>query len=572
MNDKQNIQQAIRKLVTTDAGDEALLEAQVLLHQFCSRHSDEVQPLLGFALTGWRTEHSKVRKLESALEETAGELAKIRDGGRVGAVYVGDCGTPGSSNGDQTNVRSIMVACRGSLLEVPLSKELHAVNLIPGHSMVFLDQQCRYVTAVGQHSESSSFGRIGTVVRVVDDQRACVRFDEGRGEALVSIGKQVDHGKLKPDETTVRVIEATNNFSIAVEILPETEADEMFADGLDNMPHYSRDNVIGQDEAWEELDKLLLRELRNPRGRELYNLNGRNGALAPNRGVFIAGPTGVGKSMLVAAALHEMEKLAGRKLLVKYITGASFSSKWFGESEHRALSLYRRMSSLARPKEYLPVVVIDEAGPAFVRRSAAAAESGGTQAHSDLTNTFLHILGTTDVITIAIDNNPSAIDPAILRPGRLPLVRARRPGYRQCVEIARRNLETSLLAAGDTPLSLATTLCDFIFLAEEFQDILKVKFVGGTQRAYAGRDMVTGADLVEGIITPAAEAALRRDEAAGAIEEKDFSGISWNDVRDACLKRFNTIISNIDKYDAGDYLDIPEGKIIQSVEKKPLKL
>jgi SpoVK/Ycf46/Vps4 family AAA+-type ATPase len=310
--------------------------------------------------------------------------------------------------------------------------------------------------------------------------------------------------------------------------------------------------------------------LRNQTGISLYNLNGRNGALARSRGLFIAGPSGVGKSMLVAAALHEVEKLTGVRVLVKSITGSYFSSKWFGESEQRAASLYRRMSYLARKSGSQPVVVIDEAGPALMRRSAASIDNGGTQAHNDLTNTLLHIIGTTDVITIAIDNNPSTIDPAILRPGRLPLVRAERPGFRDCVEIAHRNLSKTLLAPDESAESLATRLCDFIFLAEQFQDMVKVKFVGGTQKSYSGRDLVTGADLAEGIITPAAEAALKRDETAGANTEHDFSGICWEDLRSASMARFGTVLRNIDRNDAGEYLDIPEGKVIQSVERKNL--
>jgi ATP-dependent 26S proteasome regulatory subunit len=575
VSDKQTLQQAAHGFVTMEESDEGLLEAQLkFFHQF-SHQPGQAQVILGYLLTGWRSAHMKARTLGAALKEARDELERIQNGGLVGGVYIADCGTVETGNredGDREKVRNAMVACRGSLLMVPLGENVDPCNLKPGQSVAFLDPDCHHVARVIDRPEAGSFGRIGTVVRVLTDRRACVQFDDGRGETLVAIGQQIDLSQVKPEETVVRVVEATSNFFLAVEVLPEHEADSLFVDGLQQLPRYGREDIIGQDQAWEEIDKLLLREIRNPTGVELYNLNGRDGALARNRGVFIAGPSGVGKSMLVAAALHEVEKTSRQKPLVKCITGAYFSSKWFGESEHRALSLYRRMSSLARRRECIPVVVIDEAGPAFLRRSAAAVENGAAQAHADLTDTFLHILGTTDVITIAIDNDPSMIDPAILRPGRLPLVRARRPSYRHSVEIARRNLEKTLLASGENPLSMAITLCDFIFLSDEFQDLLRVRFAGGTQRAYSGRDVVTGADLVEGIITPAAESALRRDEVLGGREKQDFSGISWDDLKYACLKRFNALISSIDRYNAGDYLDIPEGKIIQSVEKKTLKL
>jgi len=568
MSEHESIHAAIQAFVTKDEGEAGLPETQEELFLLLARHHEELPATLAYLLSGWRTTYQRSGEVESALREARDELERIRDGGLVGAMYVSEGGMlERHDNGHSTSARNVIVACRGSLLEVPMSAELSSETLTPRHSLLWLDQQCRYVTRLTGRSVSSSFGRIGTVVRLVGDRRACVRFDNGQGEMLVSLSSELSQEAMKPEETAVRVIEVTNNFLLAVEIIPDCDGDELFADGLDALPAYGRNDVVGQDRAWEELETLLLHQMRNPAGLRLYNLNGHGGALARNHGVFISGPTGTGKSMLAAAALHEVERLSGTKVLVKYVTGAYFASKWFGESEHRALSLYRRLSAIARRTQRVPVVVIDEASPAFMRRSAAAADNGGVQAHSDLTNTLLHIIGTTDVLTIAIDNNSSCIDPAILRPGRLPLVRAERPGYRQCVEIARRNLAKTLISAGETPQSLAMALCDFIFLSEQFLDLVRVRFAGGTQRAYAGRDLVTGADLVEGIITPAAQAALKRDETAGATLDEEFLGIRWDDVREACIRRFNSVIGNIDRNDAGDYVDIPEGSTVLSVEK-----
>lgn len=569
MNEKQHMQQVLRKLVTGAPDDAGFLESQLLLREFAANQSGEFHSLLTFAMTGWRTEHLKVKRLEDSLKEASAQLEQVKDGAKIGALFISESGLNGQrKNGQHADGRSVVVACKGALLELPLGESLNGSELVPGNSIVFLDQQCRCVVGISHSPESCSFGSVGTVVRLLDERRIIVRFDDGGRESLVSVSSAIAAAELKPEETMLRIVDVTENLHLAVEILPQSEADERFADGLDQLPQYTREHVVGQEEAWEELERLLLRDLRLPLGRGLYGLN--EGSLARNHGVFIAGPPGVGKTMLVAALLRELESAGGKKLLVKYITGSYFASKWFGESEHRALSLYSRLSALAKRRNAIPVVVIDEAGSAFVHRSRAPNEDGGSQAHADLTNTFLHILPTTDVVTIAIDNNPAAVDLAILRPGRLPLVRARRPGYRQCFEIARRNLEKTLVHRSESPRSLATTLCDLIFLGEEFRGLLKVKFTGGTQCIYEAKDLVTGADLVEGMITPAAEAALKRDEAAGAASEQDFTGITMDDLRFACVKRFATLIENINRYNASEYLDVPEGKIVQSVEKKPL--
>jgi SpoVK/Ycf46/Vps4 family AAA+-type ATPase len=573
MPDLTEIRQDIEYAVSDTPSDGSFQTAQRKLMGRLGLQPEYLIPAISYVLTGWRTEYGRCREFETALEEARNELQKIQNGGLVGGLYIGESGSlPHANAGSANAIRKVLVACRGSVLEVPLTIELESVILAPGRSFVFLDQQCRLVTRIAESDPTTAFGRSGTITHVLSGRRAYVQLEDGRGDIIVELARDIDDAKLRPDESRVRIIDITENFRLAVEVLPEDDAADGFADGLTGLPPHSRADVIGQDRAWEEIDKLLLRSLRNPRGVDLYNLDGRNGALARSRGLFIAGPPGVGKSMLVAAALREVEGATGKPVLLKSITGSYFSSRWFGESEHRALSLYHRMSSLAKQRNQTPVVMIDEAGPAFVRRSAGAAESGGTQAHSDLTNTFLHIIGSTDVITIAIDNNPTAIDPAILRPGRLPLVRADRPGYRHCVEIARRNLARTLVASDESAESLAIRLCDLVFLGEQFQDLLKIRFVGGTQRTYSGKDLITGADIVEGIVTPAAEKALQRDESAGAMEADDFQGVGWNDLRTACLQRFNTLIRNIDRTDAGEYVDIPEGKVIQSVERKNLAL
>lgn len=573
MPELTEIRQDIQNIVSGSHTDASFQEAQRKLFCRLSLDPGYFPPAFAYALTGWRTEYHRCKVLEEALEGAKNELQKIQAGGLVGAMYISESGSLPHAAEEESNAhRKVLVACHGSLLEVPLSNDLEPTKFIQGRSFVFLDQQCRLVTRIAEADPTASFGRFGTVTRVLSGRRAYVRFDDGRGDVIVELGKEIDEAALRPEESLVRIIDITENFRLAVELLPDEESEMSFADGLEALPAHTRADVIGQDRAWEEIDRVLLRSLRNPLGVDAYNLDGRNGALARNRGLFVAGPPGVGKTMLVAAALREVEQATGKPVLLKAITGSYFASRWFGESEHRALALYHRLSSLAKHTGRTPVVMIDEAGPAFLRRSAGAVENGGAQAHSDLTNTFLHIIGTTDVLTIAIDNNPSAIDPAILRPGRLPLVRAERPGYRHCVEIACRNLAKTLVAPNESALSLATRLCDFIFLSEQFHDLLKVRFVGGTQKHYSGKDLITGADLVEGIITPAAEMALKRDERAGANEAPDFSGVGWEELKVSCLQRFSTLLRNIDRTDAGEYVDLPEGKTVQSVERKNLTL
>jgi transitional endoplasmic reticulum ATPase len=93
------------------------------------------------------------------------------------------------------------------------------------------------------------------------------------------------------------------------------------------------------------------------------------------------------------------------------VSGADVTSKWVGESERAIARLF------ARARENAPsIVFIDEI-------DAIAAARGDLQTYDRQLNQLLHemdgVMGNQGVTVVAATNRPRALDPAILRGGRL---------------------------------------------------------------------------------------------------------------------------------------------------------
>lgn len=131
------------------------------------------------------------------------------------------------------------------------------------------------------------------------------------------------------------------------------------------------------------------------------------GSVAPPRGVLLYGPPGTGKSRLAAATANA----ADRSFLA--VQGAEVKSMWFGRSEQRLREVFERAG------EEAPSLVFFDEIDALAPRRAGVRHS----TVQSLVSTFLTELDgiedRDDVVVFAATNRKEAVDPALLRPGRL---------------------------------------------------------------------------------------------------------------------------------------------------------
>ena len=158
------------------------------------------------------------------------------------------------------------------------------------------------------------------------------------------------------------------------------------------------------------------------------------GSLKPPRGVLVHGPSGAGKSLL---ARHIAQELQSKSVHVEQINCASLHAmaSIVGQAEHRLSKLFQSAETYREGKSG-SLIVLDDVHLICPRRGRAT-----TSGVDRLASTLLALLDgissenfvngrssptsldesvpKTPVVILAVTTNPSLLDPALRRPGRL---------------------------------------------------------------------------------------------------------------------------------------------------------
>ena len=162
-------------------------------------------------------------------------------------------------------------------------------------------------------------------------------------------------------------------------------------------------DVIGMDDAKEQIRLRLIEPVRNPGRAKKYGLS-------VGGGVLLYGPPGTGKTMLARAVAGELN------LPFFMITAADVFGKYVGDSERNI----RKIFADAR-KAPLSVVFIDELETLFPNRSADVHETT-----RKVISVILQEMDGLDksknpILLLGATNVPWMVDEAFLRPGRFDI-------------------------------------------------------------------------------------------------------------------------------------------------------
>ncbi|GIX65306.1 ATP-dependent zinc metalloprotease FTSH, putative [Babesia caballi] len=187
--------------------------------------------------------------------------------------------------------------------------------------------------------------------------------------------------------------------SHSFKVVDPAELGTTFADVKVGTGRFSFQWMQGCDEVKSELDEVVA-YLRNP---EKFD---RLGAQLP-KGVLLAGPPGTGKTLLARAVAGE----AGVPFI--QASGSEFEEMFVGVGARRIRELFKLAKSMSPC-----IVFIDELDAVGSRRSATD--------HNSVRMTLNQLLVELDgfskregVVVLCATNFPEALDPALVRPGRL---------------------------------------------------------------------------------------------------------------------------------------------------------
>ncbi|PIU59706.1 AAA family ATPase [Candidatus Bathyarchaeota archaeon CG07_land_8_20_14_0_80_47_9] len=165
------------------------------------------------------------------------------------------------------------------------------------------------------------------------------------------------------------------------------------------LPRTTYEDVGGLPEEIQRVREMVELPLRHP---ELFQRLG----IDPPKGVLLHGPPGCGKTLIARAVANESEANFFS------INGPEIMSKFYGESEARLREIFQQAQQNAPS-----IIFIDELDAIAPKREEVTGEVE-RRVVAQLLALMDGLSGRGNVIVIGATNRPSALDPALRRPGR----------------------------------------------------------------------------------------------------------------------------------------------------------
>jgi len=165
------------------------------------------------------------------------------------------------------------------------------------------------------------------------------------------------------------------------------------------LPRTTYEDIGGLHEEIQRVREMVELPLRHP---ELFQRLG----IDPPKGVLLHGPPGCGKTLLARAVANESEANFFS------INGPEIMSKFYGESEARLREIFQQAQQNAPS-----IIFIDELDAIAPKREEVTGEVE-RRVVAQLLALMDGLSSRGNVIVIGATNRPSALDPALRRPGR----------------------------------------------------------------------------------------------------------------------------------------------------------
>ncbi len=171
------------------------------------------------------------------------------------------------------------------------------------------------------------------------------------------------------------------------------------APGSRNVPATTYADVGGMRETIALVREAVELPITHP---ELFERLG----IRPHKGILFYGPPGTGKTLLARAVAHE----TGAHFIA--VSGPEILNKFWGQSEARLRGIF------AEARAKAPAIVLFDEIDSFASARDAMSESFEATLVSQLLSLMDGMNDLGRVCVIATTNRPSALDPALRRPGR----------------------------------------------------------------------------------------------------------------------------------------------------------
>jgi len=474
----------------------------------------------------------------SAVEQQQGELRQLIDCLTTPpffpAVFLGLAGTP--------RVAGAIVQTGSEQRVVQIAKELPREQFAPGDE-VFLSQERNFIVAKSETAILPT-GEVADYSRHLADGRVVLR---SRDEELVVVpGAALRDQELKAGDA----VRFNRLAGLALERIESSRGEDYF---IETTPTDSFDDIGGLDREIEELKRMLALHFFHGEMTRRYKLPRR-------RSVLMQGPPGNGKTRLARSTCRWLAGLSpGARSRFIHVKPGALNSVWYGATEQRYREIFRVAREAAAAGSTPVVMFFDEI-------DAIGAARGGSHHRIDdrMLNAFMAELDGLEergnIVVMAATNRLDALDPALLRPGRLGdlVLNIPRPKKNAARLILSRHMPADIpyAANGEGPSVAREALLDMavgqLFASTTDTELAILTLRDGKRRVVRAADLLSGAHL-EAIAHTAMERACVREAEGGP------AGITSADMGTAVSRFMAAAPGALTPVNARDYLhDLPE--------------
>ncbi|MFQ5669244.1 MAG: AAA family ATPase [Acidobacteriota bacterium] len=349
-------------------------------------------------------------------------------------------------------------------------------------------------------------GETAVYRRRLPDGRLVIRSRDE--EMVVDTAGGMDVGHLKEGD----LILWNRDLWLAFEKVERPSWDHLF---LETTTQDTFDRIGGLDHQIDCLKRLIEFRLHHPRLAEKYGLR-------PKGSVLMAGPPGTGKTMLARAFANWLaQSSASGRSRFMHIKPGSLHSVWYSQAEANYREVFQTARQAARLEPEVPVVMFfDEIDALGAARSGSLARVDDRVLPAFMTELDgLEARG--NVVVVGATNRADALDPALLRPGRLGdlVLEVPRPGWTAARAIFRKYLGAGVpLGSNGRPAPGREQLIDAvaarIYAPNGIGELATLTFRDGTRHAVMARELISGA-MIAKMVTDAAEQAWLREVETG---------------------------------------------------------